>query len=172
MGYKKQKNLTDLNTTSGIHDVVAEPAVVYNTSGGAGSYLGIAGGRLYGANHQENKLRLIRGGLQRGSLDVLMKKTGLSIYELADMLELTDRTLRRYEPNEILNKRLSERALEIAQVYSRGEEVFGDDASFRKWMESEVPALGHQTPKSFLDTSIGIQMLLDELGRIEYGVFA
>lgn len=152
--------------------VAEEPAIVYQTATGPGNYLGIAGGSLFGANRQERQLNLIRGGLTRGSLDVLMEKTGLTIYELADILEMTDRTLRRYEANEVLNKRLSERALEIAKLYSRGEDVFGDRESFGQWMQAEIPALGHRIPKSFLDTSLGIQMLMDELGRIEHGVFA
>jgi uncharacterized protein (DUF2384 family) len=39
-------------------------------------------------------------------------------------------------------------------------------------MDANVPALGGQKPKSFLDTSLGISMLMAELGRIEHGVFA
>jgi putative toxin-antitoxin system antitoxin component (TIGR02293 family) len=152
--------------------VAEEPAIAYHTKAGPGNYLGIAGGNLYGSNRQERQLKLIRGGLTRGSLDTLMEKTGLTIYELADILEMTDRTLRRYDSDEVLNRRLSERALEIAVLYSRGEEVFGDATSFRQWMQTDVPALGHLQPKSFLDTSLGIKMLLDELGRIEHGVFS
>jgi putative toxin-antitoxin system antitoxin component (TIGR02293 family) len=170
MALKKQSKMNGAGTDS--ENFVSEAAVDYLAASTPNSYLGIAGGSIYSPNDQESKLRLIRGGLHRASLDVLMKRTGLSIYELADILELTDRTLRRYEPNDVLNRRLSERALEIAELYSRGEEVFGSAASFRKWMEGIVPALGHCSPKSFLDTSIGIQMLMDELGRIEHGVFA
>jgi putative toxin-antitoxin system antitoxin component (TIGR02293 family) len=169
---KSTKKSGNLNERSEGSLIVEEPAMVYQTTSGPGNYLGISGGSLFGANRQEKQLKLIRGGLTRGSLDVLMKKTGLSIYELADILEMTDRTLRRYDSDEVLNKRLSERALEIAQLYHRGEEVLGDAASFHQWMQTEIPALGHQVPKSFLDTSIGIQMLIDELGRIEHGVFA
>ena len=154
------------------NNMVEEASLARLYPEGAGSYLGVAGGSIYGPNTQERQLKLIRGGLTRGSLDTLMKKTGLDIYELADILEVTDRTLRRYTAEEVLNKRLSERALEIAKLYSRGEEVFGDAPSFKQWMDTEVPALGHQKPKSFLDTSLGIQMLMDELGRIEHGVFA
>lgn len=173
MGFKKAtQNLETETATEAVGEALSEPAVAYLPTKGPGSYLGIAKGSLYGANQQERLLKLIRGGITRGSLDVLMEKTGLTIYELADILEMTDRTLRRYEANEVLNRRLSERALEIAQVYSRGEEVFGDTASFHQWMQTEVPALGHRLPKSFLDTSLGIQMLMDELGRIEHGVFA
>lgn len=172
MGFKKTINQPENDPDETVSDALSEPAFAYVSYKGPGNYLGIAGGSLFGSNQQERQLKLIRGGLTRGSLDVLMEKTGLTIYELADILEMTDRTLRRYEANEILNRRLSERALEIAQVYSRGEEVFGDTASFHQWMQTEVPALGHRLPKSFLDTSLGIQMLMDELGRIEHGVFA
>ncbi len=156
----------------GTNHLVEEAYLARLLPEGPGSYLGIAGGTIYGPNSQERQLKLIRGGLTRGSLDTLMNKTGLDIYELADILEVTDRTLRRYTSNEVLNKKLSERALEIAKLYSRGEEVFGDVLSFQRWMDTEVPALGHRKPKSFLDTSLGIQMLVDELGRIEHGVFA
>lgn len=153
--------------------LVEEPALVYTAATSATGYLGIAGGRLFpDAANQEKQLRIIRGGLTRSALDTLMHKTGLTIYELADILEVTDRTLRRYAPEEVLNRRLSERLLEIANLYSRGEEVFGSAAVFRQWMDAVVPALGHRTPKSFLDTSLGISMLMDELGRIEHGVFA
>jgi putative toxin-antitoxin system antitoxin component (TIGR02293 family) len=173
MGFKKQPNQSnEPENLSGEPLLLAEPMIAYLPSKGPGSYLGISGGSLYGANLKERQLKLIRGGLTRGSLDVLMEKTGLTIYELADILEITDRTLRRYETHEVLNKRLSERALEIAQLYSRGEEVFGDNSSFSQWMQTEIPSLGHRVPKSFLDTSLGIQMLMDELGRIEHGVFA
>ncbi len=146
-----------------------EPTVVYQTMRGAGSFLGLS---VTPMQYPEERLSIIRKGLKRGALDNLMAKSGLDIYEMADILEVTDRTLRRYEEDEILNKRLSERAVEIAMLYSRGEEVFGDRSSFQQWMQSEVPALGHRVPKSFLDTSVGIQMLLDVLGRIEHGVFA
>ncbi len=172
MGYKKPIIKPEIESDESVTNVLSEPAVAYGSYKSTGNYLGISGGTLSGANQQERQLKLIRGGITRGSLDTLMEKTGLTIYELADILEMTDRTLRRYEAKEILNRRLSERALEIAQVYSRGEEVFGDAASFHQWMQTEVPALGHRLPKSFLDTSLGIQMLMDELGRIEHGVFA
>ncbi|MBK7098856.1 MAG: DUF2384 domain-containing protein [Sphingobacteriales bacterium] len=43
---------------------------------------------------------------------------------------------------------------------------------FKLWMSSPVMALGNKMPKEFLDTSMGIDLLMDELGRIEYGIFA
>lgn len=171
MALKKSKS-KDYPSASLQGGLVEEAVLAYSSAKGAGSYLGVVGGFSYDTNAQERQLKIIRGGLTRDALDVLMEKTGLSIYELADILEVTDRTLRRYPPDEVLNKRLSERALEIAKLYSRGEEVMGSAVVFRQWMEAPIPALEHKLPKSFLDTSLGISMLMDELGRIEHGVFA
>jgi putative toxin-antitoxin system antitoxin component (TIGR02293 family) len=54
----------------------------------------------------------------------------------------------------------------------RGEEVFGEMNLFKEWMNRNLRALGNKKPKEFLDTSIGIHFIMDELGRIEHGVFA
>ncbi len=135
-------------------------------------FLGLPVSKLRVANSGQAFLSIIRGGLPRHSLDSLMEKTGMNVYEMAEILNTTDRTLRRYEADVKLNREQSERLVELAQLYVQGEKVFGDPEVFKSWMESEIPALGNKTPKSFLDTSLGINMLFDELTRIEYGVFA
>ena len=117
-------------------------------------------------------IQKIRQGLKKSSLDSLMRKSNLSLFEMANILDITDRTIRRYAADDLLSRSLSERILEIAALYSHGEDVFGSAASFQQWMAADVPAIGHRQPKSMLDTSIGIQLIHDELGRIEHGVFA
>jgi len=134
-------------------------------------FLGISGSQPQ-SNTNQAFLSIIRGGLPRHSLDSLMEKTEMSIYEMADILNTTDRTLRRYEADVKLNREQSERLVELAQLYTRGEQVFGNAVGFKQWMASEIPSLGNKKPKSFLDTSLGIGLLLDELTRIELGVFA
>ena len=66
----------------------------------------------------------------------------------------------------------SERMVELASLYSRGEEVFESLERFREWMGRPQLAFGNVAPKTYLDTSIGIGMIMDELGRIEHGIFA
>jgi len=60
----------------------------------------------------------------------------------------------------------------MAKLYSRGEEVFGNMEKFREWMNTVLLPFGNKKPKEFLDTSLGIRMILDELGRIEHGILA
>jgi len=117
-------------------------------------------------------IELIRSGISKKSLDHLISLIGYSIAEIADIIHVSDRNLRRYTANEKLNTEQSERLVELARLYSKGEQVFGSMDAFKVWMASDILALGNQKPKSFLDTSLGIDILMKELGRIEHGVFA
>ena len=114
----------------------------------------------------------IREGVPKKALDNLIEVTGINVTEIAGIIRTSDRTLRRYQPKQKLNPEQSERVIELAKVYSRGEEVFGTLNAFREWMNSSVMSLGNKRPKEFLDTSMGIEMLMEELGRIEHGIFA
>ena len=117
-------------------------------------------------------ISLIKAGITRRSLDDLIIATGLSLSELADCMHLSERTLRNYTPSTHLGPDSSERAIEIALLYERGKEVFGSLESFKKYMDVPVLALGNERPKAYLDTSVGINLLMEELGRIQQGIFA
>ena len=118
------------------------------------------------------RLKMIREGIRKQSMKKLMEVTGITAIEMSVLVRTSDRTLRRYTAQQKLNPEQSERLIELARLYSRGEEVFGSLDSFKEWMDSTVMALGNKKPKTFLDTSLGIDMLINELGRIEYGIFA
>jgi len=50
--------------------------------------------------------------------------------------------------------------------------VFGNKLKFDSWLETSNLALGDINPKSFLDSNLGINLVKDELARIEHGVLA
>jgi putative toxin-antitoxin system antitoxin component (TIGR02293 family) len=124
------------------------------------------------ASYETDLIQLIRNGISKKSLDNLITQIGYSITDIASVLHVSDRNLRRYQPKEKLNTEQSERLVEIARLYAQGELVFGSIDTFNQWMNTPILSLGNQTPRSFLDTSLGIQLLMKELGRIEHGVFA
>lgn len=124
------------------------------------------------ASNDIDFIRLIRAGVSKNALNHLLKITGFSSLEIAKMLHLTDRTLRRFEGRDKFNPDQSERILELAGLYARGREVFDDMDEFKEWMNTSLLPLGDKKPKELLDTSLGIRMIMKELGRIEYGVFA
>jgi putative toxin-antitoxin system antitoxin component (TIGR02293 family) len=166
-GYNSAQNNS---TTSQVN----EAAVAYETSVSRFSYY--LGGQTINKGKPiegtQDFIELIRKGISRKSLDHLMETTGITAPEMSAILHTSDRTLRRYTPSKLLNPEQSERVFELARLYSRGEEVFGNLDGFKNWINSTVIALGNKKPKEFLDTSIGIDMLMEELGRIEHGIFA
>jgi len=58
------------------------------------------------------------------------------------------------------------------KVWSRAMEVLEDEDASRTWMTSRIRALGGVRPISLLDTEAGFGMVLDTLGRIEYGILS
>ncbi|MFB0906912.1 MAG: DUF2384 domain-containing protein, partial [Spirosomataceae bacterium] len=88
-------------------------------------------------------------------------------------LHLTERTIQRYKKEQKRFEPIqSERILEIAKLQQQGQEVFGSAQYFNDWMNSNIVALGNIKPVELLDSGFGIDMLIEELGRIEHGVLA
>jgi putative toxin-antitoxin system antitoxin component (TIGR02293 family) len=123
-------------------------------------------------NSAQMLVDLVRAGVTRRAYDKMLAATGLSNTELADLIHISDRTLRRYKPDQTFSAEQSERMVELASLYSRGAEVFETLERFKEWISRPQIAFGNEAPKSYLDTSIGIGMIMDELGRIEHGIFA
>lgn len=121
---------------------------------------------------ESDLIPIIRKGLGKQHLESLMVSTGLTLAAMARILHVSERTMHRYADDTLLNPEISERLLEIARLYAKGQEVFGGLDPFKKWMQEPVQALGSKKPVEYLDTSIGIRLIQDELGRIEHGIFS
>lgn len=97
----------------------------------------------------------------------------LKLAEWAKFLNLSERTMQRYKKE---NKRFesiySEKILEITLLYQAGEQAFGNKDRFDQWMNIENTALGGVKPKSLLDSTFGINLIKDELIRLEHGVIS
>lgn len=155
---------------------VEEPEVAYGRSMPAAraiAFMGSSGKKdFFPVKNESDFIDVIRNGIPKKAIDNLVEKTGIPVNEMAILMRLSDRTLRRYNPQTLLNPEQSERVVELSRLYSRGEDVFGNLDNFKEWMNSTVMALGNIKPKTLLDTSLGIDILMNELGRIEHGIFA
>lgn len=125
-----------------------------------------------GMLNKHQYINIIREGVKMQTLEHLMDTTGITPSEMSSIIHTSERTLRRYTTSTILSPEQSERIIELARLFSRGSEVFGSLNNFKTWMNSKVLALGNIQPKNLLDTSLGIEILQEELGRIEHGIFA
>lgn len=118
-------------------------------------------------------IKLVRKGISFEDFDGLASKSSFSQSEWAKYLHISERTLQRYQKEQKAFDTLqSEKIIEIALLQKRGVEVFGNKSKFQNWIETSSLAMGDVVPKTYLDSSFGINLLKDELARIEYGVLA
>ena len=99
--------------------------------------------------------------------------TGYKREQLAEVFDTSLKTFQRYEREQKkLNPQDSEKVLKIVALFQTGEAVFGSAAAFRRWMDKPAYGLGNQVPFLLLHTSGGIDLITDELMRIDYGDLA
>jgi len=118
-------------------------------------------------------INIIREGIKFDAFIEFANRISFTIPEWSGILHISLRTLQRYQRENLLFDPLqSEKIIEIAILHKKGTDVFGDPAKFNSWLDTENLALGKIKPKKLLDSSFGINMIKDELGRIEYGILA
>jgi len=157
---KSKKYNLDIDSTS----VAMEAAVSYG-----------GGLHIVDRNDLQNRhtfLKVVREGLAHHELFTLMEVAELHIEEMAKILHITSRTIRRLDENEPLNIDISERVLSIINLYRLGVDAFGDLGIFNTWMRRSIKGLGDVTPVSLLDTSVGIMIVREELDRLMHGVYS
>lgn len=113
-----------------------------------------------------------QSGLPKKALENLSKTLGFTAKKMASILQVTERTIQRKRDTDILDVHMSEKILQIADVYSKGCGVFDSSEQFNDWLKLENRALGNRKPVDLLTSQYGAKMVLDELGRIAYGVTA
>lgn len=119
-----------------------------------------------------DRYELSRAGIPKRALLNLMTNLNFSLRSMSTLLNIAERTIQRKRDDELLDIYTSEQVIQIAEVYSRGSEVFASAKNFQGWMNTENIAFGRKTPMELLPSRYGAQMILDEIGRIEYGVFS
>jgi putative toxin-antitoxin system antitoxin component (TIGR02293 family) len=165
MSYK-EKQKTDF--------IVNEPMALYITQSKNSLFNNLfgSGSRPVSSMTDLDMLQLTRNGFPKSLLLSFAKRISLTILEFADIMHISERTLQRYDDDTIIKTEYAEKAVELARLYTRGEEVFGSLDKFKTWMKTPLHVFKGETPVSLLDTSLGFDMVFRELGRIEHGIFA
>ncbi|TDI69672.1 MAG: DUF2384 domain-containing protein, partial [Bacteroidetes bacterium] len=89
---------------------------------------------------------------------------------IAELLNISTKTIKRYQHQQKrLNASISEMLLKMVAVFDKGVEVFGEDTAFLSWLERPAFGLGNYIPLEIMKTSDGIDLVMEELVRIEYG---
>ena len=115
----------------------------------------------------------VRNGIEFSYFLALSVLTSFTEKEWSSYLHVSERTLQRHKKEQKSFDSLhSEKILQIELLFRVGIKVFGSNDSFNSWLNNISISMGSIKPKSLLDSSFGINMVKDELGRIEHGISA
>jgi putative toxin-antitoxin system antitoxin component (TIGR02293 family) len=115
----------------------------------------------------------IRKGIPYRLFRLIQEKTPFSEEEWAEFLAISTKTLQRYKASKehIFKPAHSEKILELAEVTSLGNTVFGPE-KFYLWLQTPNFGLGNLKPKELLKDSYGKELVVEELHHIDHGIFA
>jgi len=83
-------------------NIASEPMVAYVTTGSSNSFYNLLGGNRVNLSNDLDIIKLARQGFSKQVLMSLAKKISLNLQELAYILHISERTLQRYDDNEII----------------------------------------------------------------------
>jgi uncharacterized protein (DUF2384 family) len=102
----------------------------------------------------------------------IIAKAPFTLHDWANILHLSERTLHRYsQASKSFEGIYVDRILQIEQLVDAGLATFTDAETFYRWLKRDKKALGQSLNFESLFSAQGINDLMDELGRIQYGVY-
>ena len=124
-----------------------------------------------------NDLSIVKSsnaGVSSKIFSELVEMSGISKRFLAEeVFDISLKTMMRYQKdNKKLNPRNSEIALKLMNLFRKGIEIFGTMISFMSWLNKEAYGLGDKLPINLMNTNTGIDLIEEELIRIEFGALA
>lgn len=114
---------------------------------------------------------IARKGIQTKYIEQIQNFTSLSDKEIGSILPISQRQLFRYPADHNLNKEITSHLIQIIELFQKGFNLFGHE-KFKIWIRTSNKVLNENKPIDIMDTSIGIEMIEDILGRIEHGVYS
>ena len=92
--------------------------------------------------------------------------------EWSNILHLSERTLQRYaKDNSNFEGIYTDRILHVEELIQKGLETFTNADAFYRWLKKEKHVLGETLNFESLYSTRGIQSLMDQLVRIQWGVY-
>lgn len=119
-------------------------------------------------------IQAIRRGIPFKIFSQIKKFTPFSEVEWAEYLDLSLKSLQRYrdDSNFYFKSIHTEKIIELAEVTNYGMEVFESSDLFYNWLNTPTFAFNNMRPLELLKDSYGKEMVMAELNRIDYGIFA
>ena len=118
-------------------------------------------------------VKSIRSGIPYSLFAHIKNTTPFTENDWASFLDISTKSLQRYKKDsEYIFKSIhTEKIIELAEVTNMGKDIFDTKEQFYIWLNSTSLALGNMKPIELLKNSYGKEMVLNELNRIDQGIF-
>lgn len=119
--------------------------------------------------YQLELISRIRTGVKREDWKALIDNIGATEKEFEHILPSSISSMHK---KSIYNRETSERIYEISRLFGLGYEVFDTPEVFKQWLITPSKALGNKKPFDLLDSSLGFELVENEMVRIQYNVYS
>jgi putative toxin-antitoxin system antitoxin component (TIGR02293 family) len=158
-----------MRTASAVLPTVAdEPASDASFHARVGALLG-----LKAALHSDvDLIEVLEKGLPVGAVQALRTRGGLTDEETYALIAPRRTLSRRDTLRQALSREEADKAVRIARVMARAQQVFGGRPEYAaEWLRSPKSALGGRTPMQALASESGARAIEELLIGVEYGLF-
>ncbi|MGV8095837.1 MAG: antitoxin Xre/MbcA/ParS toxin-binding domain-containing protein [Mangrovibacterium sp.] len=126
------------------------------------------------ASSKTSILTMIRANKSHQLAREIQEITQLPQKTLAnDVFEVSEKTFSKYKTSEgNFSDHTAELIVKLKELYKKGKLLFGDVAEFNNWLKEPAYGLGDIIPKEIMNTVTGIDLIMEELVRIEFGATA
>ncbi len=111
----------------------------------------------------------IRIGVRKDEWKQLIRDIGSTEKEFEYILPSSISSMQK---KSVYGRETSERIYELARLFGLGHEVFDSKDDFKEWLMTPTRPLGNIKPFDLLDSSIGFEMVENEIIRIKYNVYS
>lgn len=115
-------------------------------------------------------IQQMRTGIPVRAIAGVAANLGVSEERLLELLRLSPDV--RKSAGEFMSPTEQDRIYRAEKVFQKALSVFEDRDAARMWLSQANRSLGWEEPLALLDTEVGYELVLDTLGRIEYGVIS
>lgn len=111
----------------------------------------------------------IRTGVKKDDWKQLIEYIGAKEKEFEFILPTSISSMQK---KKVYGRETSERIYEISRLFGLGYEVFDSPENFKEWLLTPSKTLGNKKPFELLDSSLGFELVENEIVRIQYNVYS
>lgn len=118
-------------------------------------------------------LSRLEAGVPTAEVRAFQQKYRLTHQQMACLLAMSEKGYYNLlNKDSAVSKTQSGQFLKVAEVFIEGEEALMSKEAFLEWLQQPHWYFKHKKPFDLLDTPIGADAVIEELGRTKYGMLS